>query len=664
MKTVTLKKISLKNFKAQKDLDVDFADKTVLSGKNKAGKSTVFASFIWLLFGKDQFDRKDYEIIPIENFKQLDKVDSEVSALIEVDGVSYNLKRVLHQNWVRPRGSAEEMYKGNETQYWVNGVPKKAGEYKLIVDGVIDETLFKLITNPAAFLALHWTKQREFLFDIAGTVSDAEIAASDSRFSDLLEMVGQKSLLEYKKEISARKRKLREALEDIQPKIDQTTKLTPEQKDWSSLEESIADINAQIKAIDEQIADRSKAIRAQYDEIQAKQGQVNELKSKQRELVNKEQTKAQNEAFESNKKRTDLENRVAELLRALKTTESQRDQAASALESLKKKKEAILSELETLRSKWTQENEKEYNGDSACLICPISGIACGDRSTLAKHEESREKAKEAFFDAKSKALDSINEEGKSKKEELNFIENRIHDGETYLTETSDKITQLNIEHRRMADELTVTPTVGPKTINPEEVTGYTEITEQIKAIEATMVDVKPVDNSDLIPKKAELTKEVDELKKLYSDKSLIERYKAEVVRLENEAKDLSQQIADIEKVEFNIDAFNKVKIDEVEKRVNQMFEIVRWKLFDKTNDGNEFEVCIATNENGVPISTTNTAEQINAGLDIIRTLSRFHNVSAPIFCDGSESVNDYLETGSQMVFLRVTLENSLTISNY
>lgn len=133
--------------------------------------------------------------------------------------------------------------------------------------------------------------------------------------------------------------------------------------------------------------------------------------------------------------------------------------------------------------------------------------------------------------------------------------------------------------------------------------------------------------------------------------------------LKNEASNYAQQIADIEKQEFAIDEFNKVRIDECESRINGMFQIVKFQLFDKTIDGNEFECCIALNKAGVPISATNTAEQINAGLDIIRTLSEFYNVSAPIFVDSAESVNRFINPTSQMVYVRVTKEPVLTISN-
>lgn len=196
-----------------------------------------------------------------------------------------------------------------------------------------------------------------------------------------------------------------------------------------------------------------------------------------------------------------------------------------------------------------------------------------------------------------------------------------------------------------------------------EVEGWMDYQDKIDAISATILEVKPVDNSEFQQQKAELTGKRDILNKSLGDRDLIVKFKAEIKSLEEQASSLAQQVADLERTEFTIDAFNKAKIDECELRVNSLFEIVRFQLFDKTIDGNEFEACIATNKVGVPIAATNTAEKINAGLDIIRTLSNFYNVSAPIFADGSESVNEYINTGSQMIFLRVTREKKLTISN-
>jgi hypothetical protein len=89
---------------------------------------------------------------------------------------------------------------------------------------------------------------------------------------------------------------------------------------------------------------------------------------------------------------------------------------------------------------------------------------------------------------------------------------------------------------------------------------------------------------------------------------------------------------------------------------------VKFKLFDYTIDGNEIETCIPL-VNGIPYGVANNAGQVNAGLDIIKTLQRFYGIQLPIFCDEAESVNHYTEMDCQMIFLKVTLDKTLTLKN-
>lgn len=665
MKQVTLNEIALVNFRGHRSLKVDFSDQTIISGDNKLGKSTVYDAFLWLLFGKDQFDRKDFEIIPTDNGKQLDRVDPEVSAAINVDGRIMNLKRVLHQKWVRRRGTAEEVFDGCETLYYFNDVPLKAAEYKARVDLIVEESVFKMITNTAAFLSLHWTKQREILFSIAGTTSDEQIAASDPRFSELMEMLTGKSMVDFKKELSARKKKLKSDLENIQPRIDQTTRLMPAEQDWKELEKKIDLINKEIAQIDEILADSAKANRAQYEAIQAKQADINRLNTERNEVLNKAKTQAQQDAFEANQKNTEIQNSVAGLLRNLRNAEADLDSASKQLASLKTKLATDEQKLEQLRSDWDAENAKEYQHKTGCLICPAFGHECADTAALEKHAEQADKALESFMKAKESRLDDLTAQGTALKEAIQHLKSRISDGEKYLAEATENVKKQSIAHEDAKESAANIIFVQPREIIASELPEYQECTAKIEAINAEIAKLSETkqDNTGFSAKKSELVSHRDELMIQLSDRDLITRYKAEVKKLEAEGSDIAQQIADIEGTEFTMDDFTRAKVSEADRRINSMFEIVKFKLYDRTNEGNEFEACIPTNQNGVLIAVTNTAERVNAGLDIIAKLSEFYNVSAPIFIDSAESVNEFINTGSQMIFLRVTKEKQLTITN-
>ena len=300
MKNVVLKSITLRNFRGEKERTTDFNDvETTIMGDNGLGKSRHFDAFVWLLFGKDTKDRKDFNIKTLVDGKPLEKVNTEVSCLLDVDGETINLRRVYAEKWVKPRGQVEERFDGHEHELYWNDVPLKVGEYQTRINSIINDSVFKMITNPLFFANMKWQDQREQLFQLAGTITDHEIAAQKPEYAALMDKITGKSLVDFKREISARKKKLKDELDTIQPRIDQTHKLMPEKVDFTALEVEIESLENQIKNIDEAIADKTKAIRQQYESVQAKQGEINKLKQKRQQVLHEAQTAAK-EYNESN----------------------------------------------------------------------------------------------------------------------------------------------------------------------------------------------------------------------------------------------------------------------------------------------------------------------------------------------------------------------------
>ncbi len=87
-------------------------------------------------------------------------------------------------------------------------MPIKVSEFKTRVsENIIDETVFKMITNPRYFTEkMKWQLQREQLLQIAGVKSDEEIASdNEDDFKKLLDELNGKSLSDFRKEISSTK---------------------------------------------------------------------------------------------------------------------------------------------------------------------------------------------------------------------------------------------------------------------------------------------------------------------------------------------------------------------------------------------------------------------------------------------------------------------------
>ena len=650
MKRVTLKSLTLCNFKGEKERTTNFnPDVTTISGGNGLGKSRHFDAFIWLLFGKDSKDRKDYEIKTRIDGQELHNVECSVTGVIEVDGEEIILKRALMEDWVKPRGQVERVFKGNHTECWWNDTPVNVGEYAKRIEAIIASSVFKMITNPAFFVNMPWKLQREQLFQLAGTVTDAEIAARKPEFAALLDKISGKSLADFKAEISARKGRLKEELEQIQPRIDQTYKMMPENEDFNAIEVQIGMIDNEIKDIDRSIADMTATIRKMYEAEQEKQKKVNDLKSQCQKIIFKATEDAQKAAFEANSRRREIESTISSKEREIAFNRREIESGRKEIERLEAEIKKLKAEQDDLRGKWYEENGKAYNGET---ICPH----CGQELPVAMVEQARE----IFIKEQVCKCNDLNDKGMLLGTRIKDLEARIKEVQANIENVA--VDSINAEIEKLKAEFSQLPVVDAAAVVPESIPEWVELQEQIKVIEATISTEKAVSDVTMTEseKKSELNEKRDALKKRLANRDAIKKYENEIERLEARGKELAQQIANAEKEEYTIEQFTRTKIDECETRINSMFKFVTFRLFDYTLENNAVETCIPL-VGGVPYPSANTAGQINAGLDIINTLCKFYGICAPIFIDNRESVNDIIETESQIINLVVNKDNFLTI---
>lgn len=651
MKKVILRSLSLTNWKGEKQRKTEFNEvETTISGENGLGKTRHFDAFMWLLFGKDSQDRKDFNIKSIVDGKPLEKVECEVSGILYVDGEKISLRRAYVEDWVKPRGQVEQVFKGNHTETYWNDTPVNVSEYQKRINAIIDDSVFKMVTNPLFFANMKWQDQREQLFQLAGTITDNEIAAGNPEFATLLDRISGKSLVDFKRELSSRKKRLKDDLAQIQPRIDQTARLMPGKEDYSDLERQLVEIDTEIATIDKAIADKTTAIRQQYEGVQAKQQEINNLKQKRQKVLFDEQSRVREAAFAANANRRELESNIKSTEKELETMQrgvrlSQQEVNTVQDRILSKKRE-----IEGLRTSWYDENAKEYQGDDNCP-------ECGQLLP----EEKRSEARQMFANNKASKLSHITAKGGDLNKEVMEVEQDLANA-TKSLETAQKELQTKRDLLvSLNQELIALPMVEESDIKPEEIHEYVQLTGQIKSLEATLDNgTEQIDTTDLQNRKKGFQQMRDEVKGRLANRDLISKYTDEIASLDKQGKDLAQQIADAEREEYTIQNFTKAKIDGCERRINGLFSMVRFKLFDYTIDDNESETCIALVD-GVPFPSVNTAGKVNAGLDIINALTRFYGVTAPIFIDGRESVNRLIKTESQIINLVVSHDKELII---
>lgn len=653
MKRIILKALTLSNFRGEQGRTTEFDEKeTLICGANGLGKSRHFDAFTWLLFGKDTNERKDYEIQSRVNGEPLHHVNCEVAATLLVDGEEIKLRRAFVEDWVKLCGQMEQVFKGHHTETSVNGVPMSVTEYKKRVNAIVEDSLFKMITNPMFFAGMDWKKQREQLFAIAGTISDCEIAQGNTDYTALLAKLNGKDMEGYKKEVAASKRKAKAELDQIQPRIDQTQRLMPAIMDWAMLEKEVAVLDDKIADIDAQLQNKSEAIRIAYQDEQDKRAKCAAIAAKQNALLLNARQEAQEEALKANAARREAALRADEANEAVVSARRRVAILENELRSYQAKRQDYADKMEDLRKEWHKQDERTYSGET---ICPH----CGQQLP-----ESMIADAEGKFNATVKAeKDRINAEGKNCKSLADKLEESIADTEKALQGAKESLSAAKtVADSRTAALKGMGVEVKAKEVAPESIPAWAELQKEYDAISATIsAKANPLaDSSWLNEQKRTLAADRDDRKRKLADRDTIAKHKKEIAALEQQGKRLAQEIASYEKEEFVMDGFTKAKINECEKRINRMFGSVKFQLYAYTVDGNPVETCIPL-VNGVPFAVANTAGRVNAGLDIINALCRFYNICAPIFIDNAESVNSFIKTDSQLIKLVVSTDKELTI---
>lgn len=371
MRTIKILNLKINNFKGIKNLSVDFNTAvTNIFGANATGKSTVFDSFTWLLFGKDSQDRKEFEIKNTKTI-ELNRQDHEVIGLLDVDGEKISLKKIYREKWVKQRGSIEAVYTGNETLYYWNDLPLKQSDYQDRINSLVDEKIFKLITNPLAFNALKWEDRRQVLIDIAGDVSYEDIATGNPKYQDIIAKGARyNNLEEYKKAIAASVKKAKDDLKAIPTRIDEVLKSKPEPLDFDSLRMQLSNKEIELEGVENMILDKQKAFDNYINAQNQKRSRLNELKLRREDLLVSLRKKA---SAESAPDTTVLENIKSELnskTSILNSLTFERDSINTNIKRLEKLISDIDKKLIETRDNWYKvgASQLDFHPDNFC--CP------------------------------------------------------------------------------------------------------------------------------------------------------------------------------------------------------------------------------------------------------------------------------------------------------
>lgn len=630
-----LTKLEILNFKGLKSFELNLNGDVVIRGDNATGKTTVFDSVCWLLFGKDSLDRADFEIKTLDGGEPIHKVNHEVTGTFTLDeGGTVELKRVYREKYSSPRGG-EVTLTGHTTDYFVDGVPKKEKEYKEIVSSLVDESIFKLITNPLYFNETYsWQNRRKLLLEMCGDISDEDVIASHDDLKALTDILSGHSVDDHRKVVASKKATINKELDMLPVRIDEVLRGKPEvTADPEVLRINIDTLNADIEKLE-----NDKALLQNGHSIVDKRA---ELKNIQRKIMARETELQMEYKKQCSLKSNEYDAVVSEincLTAKLEDTKRRIDDSAATINLI----QGLIGELTIQRS---QINAEIFVAD-VNDHCPT----CGQKLPAEQIQDAHAKAEANYNLKKSKRLEEIEHSIKLKEQDIEGIKKR--DSSLEPVETIEALIKA-----KELEKKTITEEIEKLTTEPSlnDDSKYADLKAEELMLQMAIDD----DNSDHSEEIAELEIKISDNKteRMKLEQELnkfaeIKRIEARVSELEAKQAELSEEKMKLDEASYLMDEFIKAKVNMLEESINARFKLARFKMFNVMLNGN-VEECCETTYKGVPYRSMNNAARINVGLDIINALTSYFKVNAPVFIDNAEAVTDFIPVNSQTIKLIV-----------
>lgn len=597
---IRLKTLELENFKCHKSLHLDLGGGDVcIRGDNAAGKTSVYDAFVWLLFGKDSSGNASSEVKPLgADGNVLDhEAVTAVEAGLLVDGAPLRLRRTLRENWNVRRGEEQPAFEGNTSEYFVDGVPCRAGAFRAKVAELVDEEKFRLLTAVNAFaVGLPWQKRRELLFDLFGGLDDGTVMETDPRFGPLAEELGSLTLEELHRRCTHEKRGLTVTKNEIPARISECERTVSDLAglDFTRAEADAAFWTGEAERIAQELLqlENPAAVQSLRMGLREAELECRTLETEQRAAVSRTGAlQADSRRLETEKKR--LVQRLAECARNA---------------------EALLRE-------WESRQGTSFTGGS----CPTCGqLLAGEALRRSEAEFSAQKQRD---------LQRLETERSREEARANQYAAELARTEEALGAAREKLS------------------VGAQ----EEPPRLRELKEQIRREQEELVRIQQDSRRAVERKRAEqehAKQLLSEAQGILAKRSALEYARERITALRVDGAAAAEKLRKVEQLLYWMEEFGRYKASFVESGINGRFRLASFRLFREQFNGGVEERCDVVYD-GVPYAGLNTGMRTNVGIDIINTLSCAYGVTVPLFVDNAESITELEAHDGQLIRLTV-----------
>lgn len=650
-------KIILTNFMMYGEKEVDFSERTSISGKNGKGKSSIYNAYTWLMFNCDSDMNDNPSVRRTIDGKPVNDMDVSVEAVFDMDGKEIKVKKVQRRKFSKDGSSYAD-----DNSYFVNDVPKTLRDYNDYFG--VDMNHFKMCSIDSALVGNNAKDMRKFLFGTVDEISDMdvalkfddmkEISALLEKYSlDEIEAMNKASKAKYAKELALLEGQIKEKERDCTPDID-FAELELQKK---ALVETVASIETKIndssKACEEFDKKTNGILKLKFD-INAFKSNMNKALREDRASIN-EKIVELSVSFNSNRREC---KQIADRVGDLKAIVAKKEVERKSIQKqwLDKKKEVF------------REYEELPAIDADSLICPTCGQPLTEEQKSDKiadyeqrkadHKASYDRDKASFERGKKLEMADIEKAGnkiaaliKKAKEDIPILE-------AELKEKKESVVALNAEETKLREQLEELPTSIDLSENEE----YQKMISQLEQMEKALAE-----SNKSADYRSQLNMELSEARNnLVAVETKIA--KADTTEAEKRLADLKQIRLDLEQSKANCEKilnllaeFNKHKNGLLESVINEKFQFVQWKLFEEKKNGGYKDACIPVIDGKSILSiASNKGNRILGKLDICNSIQKICNINCPVFLDDGESLDTDNTQKSlemmdcQMILMKVT----------
>lgn len=636
---ITIKKISLENFKGFKKKTYDIEKSTKFYGQNGAGKTTISTAFYWVFADKDYDLHSNPPIRPLG----VEEVTPRVEVVLDIDGREITVAKFQKCTVKKSRTggndtvSLSNSYEVNSVEYGERDFKAKLNEYGFDFD------LFLALSHPNVFMGQKSNDMRKVLFSLASEKSDLEIAKATDDVEELTKLLENYTMEEVKAMQNATLRKIKEDYgkdgEILRAKI--------EGLEMSKSNLDVAEFELGKKAIQELMKSnkaKQEDISKQFDERNKISDDLMKLKFAESDFIRK--------ANEENSiKIGKIEDEISKKKFLLSQTDRTIKETERDIEIFKGNIERLSKELDKCRKEWSDENNRVFDENS--LICPY----CNQEYPQDKKDE----LKAEFEKNKAEMKKQIEGKGNKCKSVIEDEKVKMADAENELQSHKESLEMINKKINELQEELNSIPDKVDISDNEE----YKQLQSQIEEKEKLLSENNSAEEirQNLKDEEFDLQLQLVEIEKRIALSAKDVEIDEQISNLRDKQKEYEQNRADCEKILDQLKTVGMKKNEMLTEEINKYFEIVSWQMFEYQKNGEVKDCCIPLIDNMRFGESTNTGREVLAKLDIIKGLQKFYKQNYPVFLDGAECLSEEtrkrINMDCQMIHLIVTEDKKI-----